>query len=156
MVPISIQYWYKPKAAKRELVEGEPVKGEPEEGARVNYVTKIIKYRLWEFLIPLFTLPATEDPKLAELTKQKVREWALKKMVVQFNKHKKRLWTTYMKASRKAPEFTGPNENMRDHWDSFVEYKDSKLGKLRSAKNKKNATKKVYHHTMGPSATNQK
>jgi hypothetical protein len=36
MVPISIQYWYKPKAAK----------GEPEEGAAVNYVTKIMKDRL--------------------------------------------------------------------------------------------------------------
>jgi hypothetical protein len=36
MVPISIQYWYNPKAAK----------GEPEEGAAVNYVTKIMKDRL--------------------------------------------------------------------------------------------------------------
>jgi hypothetical protein len=41
MVPISIQYWYKPKAAK-----GEPVEPEPEEGPAVNYVTKIMKDRL--------------------------------------------------------------------------------------------------------------
>jgi hypothetical protein len=39
MIPISIQYWYKPKAAK-----GEPA--EPEEGAAVNYVTKVLKDRL--------------------------------------------------------------------------------------------------------------
>jgi hypothetical protein len=86
MVPISIQYWCKPKAVK-----GDPAEGEPEEGAEVNYVTKIIKDRLWESLIPHFSLLATEDPKLAELTKQKVREWALKKKAAQFNNHKKRL-----------------------------------------------------------------
>jgi hypothetical protein len=115
MVPISIQYCYKPKEAK-----GEPEEGEPEEGARVNYVTKIMKDRLWDSLIPHFTLSATKDPKLAELTKQKVRERALKKMAAQFNNHKKRLWTAYINAGRKAPEFTSLNENLRDHWDSFV------------------------------------
>jgi hypothetical protein len=63
MVPISIQYWYKPKAAKGEPEEPEP---EPEEGASVNYVTKIMKDRLCESLIPHFTLPATENLELAE------------------------------------------------------------------------------------------
>jgi hypothetical protein len=62
MVSISIQYWYKPKAAK-----GEPEEAGPEEGATVNYVTKIMKDRLWESLIPYFTLPATETLELAEL-----------------------------------------------------------------------------------------
>jgi hypothetical protein len=64
MVPINTQYWYKPKAAK----------GEPEEGAAVNYVTKIMKDRLWESLIPHFTLPATETLELAEQQNDKVRE----------------------------------------------------------------------------------
>jgi hypothetical protein len=41
MIPISIQYWYKPKVAK-----GEPEKAGPEEGAAVNYVTKVLKDRL--------------------------------------------------------------------------------------------------------------
>jgi hypothetical protein len=144
MVPISIQYWYKPKAAK----------GEPEEGAEVNYVTKIMKDRLWESLIPHFTLPATETLELAVTQKEKVREWALKKMVAQFNNHKKRLWNAYVNTDRQPPEFIGPNENLRDHWDAFVEYKESKLGKLRSAKNKINAAKKKYHHTMGPGGYN--
>jgi hypothetical protein len=31
-----------------------------------------------------------------------------------------------------------------------VEYKESKLGKLRSKKNEINAAKKKYHHTLGP------
>jgi hypothetical protein len=80
---------------------GEPIEGEPEEGAGVSYVRKIVKDRLWESLIPHFTLPATEDPKLAELTKHKVKEWALKKMAAQFNNHKKRLWNAYTKAIEK-------------------------------------------------------
>jgi hypothetical protein len=80
MVSISIQYWYKPKAAKGEPEEAEPEEEEPEEGATVNYVTKIMKDRLWESLIPHFTLPATETLELAELQKEKVREWALEKM----------------------------------------------------------------------------
>jgi hypothetical protein len=91
MVLISIQYRYKPKVAKGELEEEEL-----EEGAEVNYVTDIMKDRLWESLIPHFTLPATEDLNLAKLMKQKVREWDLKKMATQFNNHKKRLWTAYI------------------------------------------------------------
>jgi hypothetical protein len=71
-------------------------------------------------------------------------------MAAQFNNHKKRLWTAYVNADRQAPEFIGPNENLRDHWDAFVEYKESKLGKLRSKKNQLNATNKKYHHTLGP------
>jgi hypothetical protein len=69
MVPISIQYWYKPKAAK-----GEPEEAETEEGAAVNYVTKIMKDRLWQSLIPHFTLSATKTLELAEEQKEKVRE----------------------------------------------------------------------------------
>jgi hypothetical protein len=110
MVLISIQFWYKPKGEK-----GEAVEPEPEEDAVVNYVTKIMKDRLWESLIPHFTLPATESLELAEAQKEKVREWALKKMAAQFNNHKKRLWNAYENADRQPPEFTGPNENLRDH-----------------------------------------
>jgi hypothetical protein len=71
-------------------------------------------------------------------------------MAAQFNNHKKRLWNSYINVDQQAPEFTGPNENLRDHRAAFVEYKESELGKLRSAKNKINATKKKYHYTMGP------
>jgi hypothetical protein len=61
MVPISIQYWYKPKAAK-----GESEEAEPEEGAAVNYVTKVLKDRLWKSLIPHFNLPVTKSLEDAE------------------------------------------------------------------------------------------
>jgi hypothetical protein len=94
-IPISIKYWYKPKAAK-----GGPEEVEPEEGAAVNYVTKIMKDMLWESLIPHFTLLATETLELTEQQQDKEREWALKKMAAQFNNHKKRLWTAYVNADR--------------------------------------------------------
>jgi hypothetical protein len=45
--------------------------------------------------------------------------------------------------------FTGQYEKIKDHWDAFVEYKNSEAAKRRSEINKKNATKKKYHHTMG-------
>jgi hypothetical protein len=61
MVPISIQYWYKPKPVK-----GEPAEPKPEEGAAVNYVTKVLKYRLWESLIPHFNPSVTESLEDAE------------------------------------------------------------------------------------------
>jgi hypothetical protein len=147
MVPINIQYWYKPKVAK-----GEP---ELKEGAAVNYVTKIMKDRLWESLIPHFTLPATETLELVLTQKEKVREWALKKMAAEFNNHKKRLWNAYVNTDRQALEFTDPNENLRDHWDAFLEYKESELDKLRSAKNKINVVKKKYHHMMGHRTRNR-
>jgi hypothetical protein len=139
MVLISIQEWNKPKAAK----------GEPAKGDGVSYVSKIVKDKLWESLIQHFTLPVFEDQKLTEFMKKKVREWALKKMAAQLNNHKKRLYNTYLKADRKAPEFTGQSENLRDHWDAFLQYKESELGKERRAKNKKNAAKKKCHHKMG-------
>jgi hypothetical protein len=63
-------------------------------------------------------------------------------MAAQFNNHKKRLWTAYVNADREAPEFIGPNENLWDHCDAFVEYKESELGKLWSEQNKRNAAKR--------------
>jgi hypothetical protein len=71
-------------------------------------------------------------------------------MATQFNNHKKILYNTYLKADRNAPEFTGQNENLRDHWDLFVKYKESKVGKERRGNNKENAAKKIYHHKMSP------
>jgi hypothetical protein len=110
MVPISIQEWNNPKEAKGEAAEGELA-----EGDGVTYVSKIFKDRLWESHIPHFTMLVYEDEKLTGLMKKGVREWALKKMAAQFNNHSKRLWNAYIKADRKAPEFTDPNENLRDH-----------------------------------------
>ena len=35
------------------------------------------------------------------------------------------------------------------HWDAFVQYKSSELGLQKVQKAKDNASKKVYHHTLG-------
>ena len=48
-----------------------------------------------------------------------------------------------------TPVFTGELEKLRGHWDVFVEYKSSKLGLQKEQKVKDNASKKVYHHTLG-------
>ena len=45
--------------------------------------------------------------------------------------------------------FTGELEKLRGHWDVFVQYKSSELGLQKVQKAKDNASKKVYHHTLG-------
>ena len=77
-----------------------------------------------------------------------VKHFALKKMAEAFNAYKKRLWKEYQKKNR-VPIFEGPLEKQKQHWPSFLAYKQSAEGKKRSAKNKANAAKKIYHHTMG-------
>ena len=75
-----------------------------------------------------FILPPQEDSN-NPVIQQKVKAWALKKMAEQFKNSKKIL-----------------NE---DHWPPFVAYKKSEKSEKRSRINKKNATKKKYHHGMG-------
>ena len=80
----------------------------------------------------------------------RVKKWALQKMAVQFNKYKNRLWADYLEAGEKDPtEWPGPLEKQRVQWPEFLEMKKSEVFKQRSAKNKENAAKKKYHHTMG-------
>ena len=45
--------------------------------------------------------------------------------------------------------FTGELEKLRGHWDAFVQYKYTELGLQKVQKAKENASKKVYHHTLG-------
>ena len=51
---------------------------------------------------------------------------------------------------RSMPEFTGDLAKQKDHWNAFVAYKSSELGIRNVEKAKENASKKVYHHTLGP------
>jgi hypothetical protein len=67
---------------------------------------------------------------------------------LQFNNWKKKLYKEFVD-KEKTPVFTGAYEKIKDHWDTFVEYKTSEAAKKRSEINKKNAAKKKYHHTMG-------
>jgi len=49
----------------------------------------------------------------------------------------------------KTPEFTGQHAKQKEHWNAFVQYKCSELRIHMVQKAKKNAMKKVYHHTLG-------
>ena len=89
-----------------------------------------------------------EDPNYVDPIEKKVKEWALKKMAEQFANWKKRLHKDFV-LQKKTPEFTGAYEKLRDQWEEFAKYKKSDEAKKRSATNKKNASKKEYHHSMG-------
>jgi hypothetical protein len=95
-----------------------------------------------------FTLPAVATDELTQAMRLKVKESALKKMATQFQTHKKTLYQYYLK-EKKTPEFTDPLQKQPDHWDAFVEYKESEEAKQRSKKNNENAAKEIYHHKMG-------
>ncbi|KAK1686497.1 hypothetical protein QYE76_047345 [Lolium multiflorum] len=67
---------------------------------------------------------------------------------MQFNDYKKKLDNFFVK-KKKTPDFNGPYEKIKDHWEAFVKYKTSERAKTRSDTNKKNAANKMYFHTMG-------
>jgi hypothetical protein len=48
-----------------------------------------------------------------------------------------------------VPVFEGYLAKQANHWKAFQEYKESEDAKALSEKNKKNADKKKYHHTLG-------
>ena len=127
-IPITIREWNKPK-----------------EDRGVSYVDERSKNLLWDTLMSHFNLPEG----LTDGQRLKVKQFALKKMATQFQTWKKRLYSDYLKAEKKTPEFTGALEKIKDHWDVFVKYKESDEAKERSRKNKINAAKKEYHHVLG-------
>ena len=95
-----------------------------------------------------FSLPDLENEEQKKEMLKMVKHWTLKKMAELFRGYKKRLWATY-KRDKKAPKFEGPLELQGRAWPAFVVYKESEDAKKKSAKNKANAQKKLYHHKMG-------
>ncbi|KAK1646115.1 hypothetical protein QYE76_063920 [Lolium multiflorum] len=91
--------------------------------------------------------PDPEDPELNSV-RRRVKKWSLKKMAVQFNDYKKKLDSFFVKKG-KTPDFKGPYEKIKDHWEEFVKLKKSDKAKKRSDTNTKNASNKMYFHTMG-------
>jgi hypothetical protein len=131
-IPITVQEWNKPK-----------------EDRGVSFVDERAKNLLWDTLMSHFTL----SEGFTDLQWEKVKKFALKKMATQFQTWKKRLWANYVNAEKKTPEFTGPLEKVKDHWDLFVEFKESEAAKERSRKNKINAEKKSFTMFWGQVAT---
>ena len=96
-----------------------------------------------------FTLPE----HLTDVEREKVKKCALKKMATQFQTWKKRLWANYVNAGKKTPEFTGQLVKVKDHWDLFVQFKESEAAMERSRINKINAEKKSFTMFWGQVAT---
>ena len=69
-------------------------------------------------------------------------------MAEQLQSIKKILTKKYFKSGT-TPVFTGKLEKLRGQWDAFVQYKSSEFGLQKVQKAKDNASKKVYHHTLG-------
>jgi len=152
-VPITVQEWIKPSRPG------------------VSYVGDAAKDNLWKMMKVNFIMPEPEPEVNSEgeeqvldevelnrrrvLIEEKVKQFALRKMAQQFCNWKKRLNIRYV-ILNKTPDF---NKKMyakiRDYWEEFKEYKLSEAAKQRSEKNKENAKKKKYHHTMGPGGYRQ-
>ena len=98
IVPITIPDWNRPKKVAV--------------GDEASYVSDTTKELLWGSLVPHFNLPVN----FTEGQKEKLKEWTLKKMAVQFQTWKKKLWDNY---GEEGPEFTGRFEKLRDHWPAF-------------------------------------
>ena len=94
----------------------------------------------WWELKKNFTVPAESEEIL--------KHWTLSKMAEQLQSFKKTLTKKYIKTGT-TPVLTGELEKLKDHWDAFVQYKTSELGIEKVQKAKDNASKKVYHHTLG-------
>jgi len=143
-IPITVQEWHKPN-------------GDAAEG--ITYVGDVAKATLFKKVMVNFTLPTPEvdeneeDPTLILEQKklalvEEVKAFTLRKMAQQFTNWKKRLHLEFIKKD-KTPDFTGAYEKIKPFWADFVKYKKSEDALIRSAKNKENAAKKIYHHTMG-------
>ena len=69
-------------------------------------------------------------------------------MAEQLQTFKKKLTKKYIMTGT-TPEFTGELEMLKDHWDAFVQYKTFELEIEKVQKAKDNASKIIYHHTLG-------
>jgi hypothetical protein len=131
-VPISVWEWNKRKGADDS-----------------EYVAEMYKESLWNDHMAHFNLPECEDEVTARKLRAKVKQWTLKKMAELFQVCKKKLWKNYLK-KKEVPVFEGYLAKQANHWKAFQGYKESEDAKTLSEKNKKNADKKKYHHTLGP------
>ena len=104
-IPITVREWHKPKGAEES-----------------EYVAERYKEGLWNDLMAHFTLPEYEDDADTAALREKVKEWALKKMAELFRQWKKTLWLKYQK-NKTAPKFEGYLAKQQPYWDTFVKYK---------------------------------
>ena len=126
--------------------------------ARVGftYVDDKTKNLCFDKLMEHFVLPPEYNEKDEEgnvipgglARRNKVKEWAIKKMGEAFKGYKKRLNEQFV-SKNKTPEWRGQYEKLQDLWPEFEAQKKSEFARAISAKNKLNASKKIHHHIMG-------
>ena len=77
-----------------------------------------------------------------------MKEWCLRKGAIALQSYKKRLNRDYIKKGV-TPDFS-KHPNLRDHWDSFVQYKQSQDSQDATVTNTSKAKQKKYFHRLGP------
>ena len=130
-IPISIPYW-----KTLEAQDDEDAEGQEEPAVRENVVPDTEKAMLWKQITDHFTFP--EGTKLED-----VRTWAMQKCAVAFQTFKKRLNKDFIKKGL-TPDFTKKGySKLENHWDAFVQYKQSNKASKKVATNNVNARKKT-------------
>ena len=78
---------------------------------------------------------------------EKVKDWSFKKGAIAFQTYKKNLNKEYIKKGL-TPNFM-KHPKLRDHWNSFVQFKQSQKSANETQTNTDNAQKKKYFHRLG-------
>jgi hypothetical protein len=94
-------------------------------------VPNSVKDHLWNDVLKYFTLFEGVDANL-------VKGWTLAKMATQFQNFKKKLTRGFIKNIR-TPNWDEYSE-IKDHWKSFVEYKETEIFAQKSAQGKNSAS----------------
>ena len=151
-IPISYRYWKGSEAARQHENEDESenvdeTENEDEHQDDPSVMQHVVpdteKNMIWEEVEAPFSFP--KDTRLKD-----VRTWAMQKGAVAFQSYKKRLNKDYIRKGH-TPDFTKKgNTKLRDHWDAFVQYKQSEDAAKLIATNTANARKRKEFHHLGP------
>jgi hypothetical protein len=110
------------------------------------YVPDREKAMLWEQVKENFTFENVDEAK--------VKEWGLKKGAISSQTYKKTLNKDYIKKGVE-PDFS-KHPKIRDHWDSFVQFKETSKSQSSTQTNTGNAQQKQYFHHLGTGAEKKK
>ena len=139
-IPISYQNWKAP-----DVNETDPPStstSTPASSTSLSVVPKTEKEMLWDDILENFNFDQVDV--------RKVKDWCMRKAAIAFQSYKKRLNRDFIKKGL-TPDFN-KHQNLRDHWDSFVQYKESRDSQKSTVTNTGNAKQKKYFHRLGPGA----
>jgi hypothetical protein len=137
-IPVRFQYW-KGAEVTTELQNEDEVE---HENAQQYVVPNIENNMTWTEVQLNFSFP--EGTNLAN-----VRTWAIQMGAIAFQSYKKRLNKDYIKKEL-APVFTKKRlAKLRDHWDSFVQYKQTQEATKMIATKTINVSRKKEFYKLG-------